>query len=299
MPQQHSACLLCGSTHFVPLPTFQHAGLQQCRDCGFVFAVQIPTVAELTAHYNTYSRNDYISPITVKRYEELLDGFEAYRKTNKIIDVGCGNGHFLKVALQRGWEVYGTEYTDEAIAQCKAKGILMQQGELNPANYATESFDVITSFEVLEHINTPHQEIKHFHTLLRQGGLVYLTTPNFNAVSKNLLKENWSVVEYPEHLSYYTPKTLRKLFEKHNFKTLEVLTTGVSIGRIQLAKSKQQVIANQEHTTSNPVNFRTEDETLRQQAESNPFIKFAKNTINFLLNTTGKGDSLKGYFVKK
>jgi 2-polyprenyl-3-methyl-5-hydroxy-6-metoxy-1,4-benzoquinol methylase len=235
----------------------------------------------------------------VKRYEELLDSFEAYRQSNKIIDVGCGNGHFLKVALQRGWEVYGTEYTDEAIAQCQAKGIKMQQGELNPKHYAPESFDIITSFEVLEHINTPHQEITNFHAILRKGGLVYLTTPNFNSVSKHLLKENWSVVEYPEHLSYYTPKTLKRLFEKHQFTTLQILTTGISIGRIQLAKSKSQTTVNQENTPVTPINFRAEDETLRQQAETNPLIKLAKNTINFILNTTGKGDSLKGYFVKK
>ncbi len=66
----------------------------------------------------------------------------------------------------------------------------MQEGKLNPKNYTDEEFDVITSFEVLEHINNPVEEIKIFHKLLRLGGLVYLTTPNFNSISRYYFKRS-------------------------------------------------------------------------------------------------------------
>jgi 2-polyprenyl-3-methyl-5-hydroxy-6-metoxy-1,4-benzoquinol methylase len=68
----------------------------------------------------------------------------------------------LEVAKRKGWEVYGTEYTDEAVAICAAKGINMIKGKLNPAHYAAESFDIITSFEVIEHINNPNEELSNF-----------------------------------------------------------------------------------------------------------------------------------------
>jgi 2-polyprenyl-3-methyl-5-hydroxy-6-metoxy-1,4-benzoquinol methylase len=150
---QFEKCLLCGSSALVDLRDYQKDKLCQCQSCSFVFAQAIPTREELEKHYEGYSRNDYLSPITIKRYNELLDYFEQFRKTGKLIDVGCGIGYFLEEAQKRGWEVYGTEYTDEAIKICEHKGIIMKKGVLNPTDFEAESFDVITSFEVLEHIN--------------------------------------------------------------------------------------------------------------------------------------------------
>ena len=99
-------------------------------------------------------------------------------------------------------------YTDIEI--CRKKGISMHKGVLNTENYEEESFDIITSFEVIEHINNPIPELKNFYKLLRKGGLVYLTTPNFNSLLRYRLKSEYNVICYPEHLSYYTPKTLKK-----------------------------------------------------------------------------------------
>ena len=123
---------------------YQTAHLCQCKDCGFVFSKQIPTENELVEHYNRYSRNDYLSPLTIKRYNELLDQFEKYRRNNKLLDVGCGVGYFLDEAQKRGWEVYGTEFTDDAFKICKEKNINMSKGVLDPKNYELEAFDVIT-----------------------------------------------------------------------------------------------------------------------------------------------------------
>ena len=124
------------------------------------------------------------------------------------------NRLFFEIASKRGWEVYGTEYTKDAINICKSKGINIQEGKLNPQNYLVEEFDVITSFEVLEHINNPIEEISNFYKILRKGGLVYLTTPNFNSVSRFYLKSDYNIITYPEHLSYYTTRTLKNYLEK-------------------------------------------------------------------------------------
>ncbi len=184
----HYNCLICQSTRLKPLDRYKETHLIECVDCGFVFVQKIPSAQELLDYYDGYGRNDYLSPITIKRYNELLDSMEEYRKTNRILDVGCGIGYFLVVAKERGWEVYGTEYTDKALEICRGKGIRMQQGELDPSHFEMESFDIITSSEVLEHINYPVEEISKFHSLLRPGGLFYLKTPNFNSLLLNLLR---------------------------------------------------------------------------------------------------------------
>lgn len=281
--------MICGSNELKTLPDFTEAHLCKCQNCGFVFSRQIPTEQELIEHYEGYGRNDYLSPITIKRYHQLLDSFEPYRKTGKILDVGCGIGYFLDVAKERGWEVYGTEYTDEAIEICSQKGISMKQGKLDPHNYDPESFDVITSFEVIEHINNPIEEITNFYSLLRKGGLVYLTTPNFNALLRYRLKAEYNVIVYPEHLSYYTPKTIKRLFKQIGFKTEKIETTGFSLTRLRTSQGS----SDQEYISET-----SDDEKLRGKFETKWYLKVAKNLINTVLTLTGKGDSLKVRFTK-
>jgi 2-polyprenyl-3-methyl-5-hydroxy-6-metoxy-1,4-benzoquinol methylase len=289
MIQSHHECLLCGSERLKPMPVFAKAHLVKCQACGFVLAGKIPTEQELIEHYKGYGRNDYLSPVTIKRYHELLDEMEPYRKHNRIMDVGCGIGYFLEVAKERGWEVFGTEFTDEAVEICRGKGISMQQGVLDVGNYDAGSFDVVASFEVLEHINNPQEEIEKFFQLLRPGGLVYLTTPNFNAFNRYYLKEKYNVITYPEHLSYYTPKTLKAVFRHAGFKTWRFKSTGLSITRIKTSQNK----SNQQYISAT-----SDDEKIRQKIEEKRVLQLAKKLVNWILTISGKGDTLKGYFVK-
>jgi 2-polyprenyl-3-methyl-5-hydroxy-6-metoxy-1,4-benzoquinol methylase len=272
------------------LKDYQKAHLCKCGACGFVFAQRIPTEQELIDYYDGYGRNDYLSPVTIKRYNELLDDMEPFRKTNKLLDVGCGIGYFLEVAKERGWEVYGTEYTDRAIEICEGKGIAMKQGKLDPSNYEPETFDVITSFEVLEHINNPVEEITNFNSLLRKGGLVYLTTPNFNSLLRHRLKDRYDVITYPEHLSYYTPSTLKKLFVNHGFNKWKIQTTGISLTRLKTSQGQ---------TSQAFISETSDDEQLRNKIEEKRYLQLAKTVVNGTLTLFGVGDSLKGWFVKK
>jgi 2-polyprenyl-3-methyl-5-hydroxy-6-metoxy-1,4-benzoquinol methylase len=289
MPEKHSGCLICGSAKLQELKGYEKDHLVKCNVCGFVFCHNIPTQQELIKHYDGYPRNNYNSPITIKRYNELLDSFESYKKTNNILDIGCGDGYFLEAAKKRGWNVYGTEFTDAAITVCSQKGILMHEGILNPDNYNNVEFDVITSFEVIEHINNPQTEIKSIKKILRSGGLFYLTTPNFNSISRTILKGKWNVIEYPEHLSYYTHKTINKLMTSDGFLRLKVETTGINISRIKESKNKG---------TDKSEGSNTEEE-LREKTETRFIYKLLKKAINSTLNLLKKGDSLKGWYLKK
>lgn len=290
------SCIICNQKQLAQLPTYAASFLCRCRNCSMVFSSVNPTPEQLENHYKGYGRNDYLSPITIKRYHEILDVFEAVRKTNRILDIGCGIGYFLDVAKSRGWEVYGTEYTDSAVTICKGKGITMHAGALNSQNYEAESFDVITSFEVIEHINTPNEEMERIYSLLRKGGYFYVTTPNFNSLLRYYLGSKYNVIGWPEHLSYYTPKTLTGLMLKHHFRKVWVRSTGISITRFLTSRSKQPTKNLEEGTEF--VSAHTDDEKLRNRLESNPLMALTKNAINFMLTIIGKGDALKGLFQK-
>ncbi|WP_086047946.1 class I SAM-dependent methyltransferase [Hugenholtzia roseola] len=312
--QEHQHCLLCGSDALKAKKGYERHHLVKCNQCGFVFIRKIPTLEELTRFYSGYGSEHFLSPITIKRYHQLLDQFEKYRKTNRILDVGCGVGHLLSVAKERGWEVYGVEFGQAACEVARKKGIEMQEGRLDAKLYPAESFDVITSIEVIEHINYPREEVAQIHTLLRKGGLFYCTTPNFNSLMRHYLKADFNVINYPEHLGYFTPKTLSQLLEKEGFSTKKVLTTGISFTRLQTSKAAQKKAQPKPTTPQKSVapntadapkkykdalNPESADEKLRQKIEGNPLLGFAKEVADELLNLTRTGHAMKGYFEKK
>lgn len=220
----------------------------------------------------------------------MLDYFERFRKNNNIIDVGCGDGYFLDEAKKRGWNVYGTEYMDSKVEFCRQKGINMSQGILDPKNYAPDFFDVIVSIEVIEHINNAREEIKNFHRMVRPGGIVYLTTPHYNSLSRRMFRGKWNIIDYPSHLSYYTKKTLKRLFNDSGFSLVRFATTGISVSRFKASLGKSSNGQNG-HSVS--------DTTIREAIEGNKFLQWGKRTANTILTIFNLGDTIKSVFVKK
>ena len=287
---KHNNCLICNNQSLKALKGYEKDYLVKCNNCGFVFSEKIPTKQEISNVYDGYGRNDYLSPITIKRYNELLDKFEKYRKTNNILDIGCGIGYFLEQAKKRGWNVYGTEYSDKSVAICREKGINIFKGSITDSDYSPEMFDVLTSFEVIEHINNPLQEIPIYKKILRKGGLFYLTTPNFNSLERYFLKEKYNAIAYPEHLSYYTPKTIKYLFTNNNFDKIKIETTGISLSRIKMSKG----VSSEQAISPN-----SSDEKMREAMEESKLLSLVKLIVNKLLTVFGVGNSLKASFVNK
>lgn len=282
-------CTICSNNNLIPIAYYPNAYLVKCTNCKFVFTKKKPTIAELSKHYTNYPRYNELSPITEKRYNELLDQFEPFRKTNNILDLGCSNGLFLECAIKKGWNVYGTEFAEECIEICKKKGIkVIKSNELH-TELKNIKFDIITSFEVIEHINNPNEEVDSIKSLLRDGGAFYFTTPNFNSISRYILKGKWNIVEYPEHLSYFTPKTIDYLLKKHEFQKKYISTTGISLSRFKQSMGKKDEIK----TTNNNT-----DEILRNKLEYNKLLFQLKKTINFTLNLFKIGDAMKGLYIK-
>lgn len=287
--EKHIQCLLCGKNKLSPVKKYVKSFLVQCNSCGFVFTQRIPTGEELQNHYKGYLSISTLSPVTEVRYNELLDYFEKFRKTNRILDVGCGNGLFLEVARKRNWEVYGTEFTSENVTRCREKNIEVFQGDITQNTFDKASFDVVVSFEVIEHINNPHYYAAAIRNLLRRGGIFYFTTPNFNALNKYILGSKWNIVEFPEHLCYFTKKTANRLLVSNGFRKEKILTTGINLHRYQSSVN--------EHTVPQE-NLETPDEKLRKKIEEKNLLKLVKSIINFFLDKTSLGDSLKGFYIR-
>ena len=265
--------------------------LHKCSDCSFVFSTEVPSETDLVKHYESnYNITSYFSPITRKRYEELLEKFEPFRKTNRILDIGCGLGFFLEVAKEKSWEVYGLELSDKGYNECVKKGIPVAKTTIENTELDPESFDVIVSIEVIEHVISPLKLITQSNRFLRKGGATYVTTPNFNSYLRMQMKEQYDVINYPTHLCYFTSKTLRKAFESNGFNTRFIKATGMSVTRVKTSKGK----SNQEYVSET-----SDDEMLRHRIESNAFLRGTKHLINSGLTSFKLGHSLKGFFIKE
>jgi 2-polyprenyl-3-methyl-5-hydroxy-6-metoxy-1,4-benzoquinol methylase len=290
-PTHHTQCLLCQSENLKPLKGYESHELVRCGQCSFCFIARIPSAQELEEFYADYHYQDpYQSPLTVQSYHRLLDTFEKYRSTNRLLDVGCGLGWFLLEARKRGWEVHGTEYAPAVVDKLRQQGITMHEGPLEGDSFQADGFDVITSFEVLEHINNPREEVAHIHRMLRTSGLFYCTTPNFNSLLRHYLRADFNVIHYPEHLTYFTRSTLRKLLRTHGFRSRGIYTHGISLTRLRGSLGNGQEKMMDEHSS---------DEQLRRRIASNLVLQWGKRAANLVLNATGTGMSLKGYFEKK
>lgn len=295
-------CLVCKSEQLKPISKYAKDHLVRCKNCGLVFCSAIPTVNELNEYYADYPRYTSISPITIKRYHEWFDFFDSYRTTNNFLDIGCSVGHLPAVGLERNWKAHGTEVDPESVTICEEKGIRMVSGFLRDHQFEKESFDVITSIEVIEHINTPLEEMELIHDLLRPGGLFFLTTPNYAALDKLIAGKNWNTIGYPEHLTLYTKKSMQRLAKATGFEVLKMETTGVSPKRmIQSRKGIEEVnkTVAPDSNAIDQINDADTDERLRQKMEGSSILGMMKKSVNFGLNLTAKGEKLKAYLIKR
>ena len=282
-------CPSCLNTGSSALTGFEAAGLEKCQGCGLVFSGKRPSREELAAHYAAYGRDDYKSPLTMLRYRQLLAGFEKFRKVNRILDVGCGQGFFMEAALEAGWEVYGTEFDEVSAAAARSEKFRVFTGDIGTVTGFPGEFDVVTSMEVIEHVDNLSDHLHQIVGLLRPGGLLYITTPNFNSLNRRILGRKWNVISYPEHLSYFSRNSLHYLLAKNGLRRIKSLTHGISPGRLVNSSRGEAMDFSKDKTM---------DEELRSSLERNAFLRFAKNAVNYLLNITSAGESLKAWYVK-
>lgn len=290
----HTTCPLTGSSDIRVLRGYERHQLVKSYPSGFVFSERIPSEEELKAHYQSYDRHLDVPELTYERYRELLRSFEPYRKKNKLFDIGCGMGDFLKVAKEMGWEVYGCEYTKSAVEACSTKGINVFLGAPDQRWLESEGMDVVTSFEVIEHLSYPRDHIRFASHLLRAGGIFYCTTPNFDALERYLFKEDYNIIGYPEHLSYFTKKTLDDLLTSEGFQRQWLKTTGISPSRIRQSLGKVDKRPDDGASAS----IGSSDDHLRNTLEENRALRLLKGVVNAGLDLTRKGNSLKGLYLK-
>jgi 2-polyprenyl-3-methyl-5-hydroxy-6-metoxy-1,4-benzoquinol methylase len=287
MSNLHTSCPVCQSTEIIRAKQFIIKNIWRCKSCSLAFFGQRASPAEIHDFYSKYPRDHYESPVTIMRYKELLQGFRVLTSGKKLIDYGCNSGFFLAVAKENGWDTVGAEISEEAREICRNRGLEVTDLEAFYNEYPPKSFDVILSSEVIEHMEFPAEFFKRAHELLKPGGILYVTTPNFDAFERKVLGDKYDIVNYPEHLCFFNKASLRKCGEQHGFTAHKITTTGFSLTRIRTSTKK----SNEKYVSQTST-----DEQIRVKTEKSFVLRLIKNALNTFLNLSNSGNSLKGWF---
>jgi len=163
-----------------------------------------------------------------KLFKHLLSFIGKPVETMSLLDVGCSSGSSLQVALDFGFGmVKGIEPAQAPAETAISNGFDVTVGFLEDARYEDSCFDVILLFEVIEHLPEPLPFIKEIRRILKPGGILLLSTGNALSWTAAILGAQWtffSMQEHGGHISFFSPRSIRKLAELTNFKLLDIQT---------------------------------------------------------------------------
>jgi 2-polyprenyl-3-methyl-5-hydroxy-6-metoxy-1,4-benzoquinol methylase len=285
------SCLICDSRELHGLPGYERDHLVACDACSFVFSNMRPSREELDKVYSGYSRDAERTEATLQKMRRTVANLKNLSEARRVLDIGCGDGEFLSLFRDLGCQVYGTEYDARTEEVCRKKGIAMLPGGVIPLlddSGLIESFDLVVFTEIIEHINNPLDVVRNISRLLRKGGILYITTPNFASLERRVLGPQWGMICYPEHISFYSPRTINHLMRKCGYQKLSLRTENVSIFRIVQFLNQRKLGAR----LTGGLDPERVAAAAQNAVQRRPGLVLAKKAINTALNATGAGTSL-------
>lgn len=198
----------------------------RCPSCGHGFS-PLDCDANVIAEWYSRSTVDitYLSDREARSRtaQHVLQRLEhLHPPKGNLLDIGASMGIFLFEASQRGWNASGIEPSTSAVQFAKnSLGLQnVQQGDLRLlATLPEESFEVVTAFDVIEHLVDPAILLRESKRLLRPGGILALTTPRFDSFLARIMGKRWYCI-FPAHLHYFSRQSLYRLLQNQGFSVL-------------------------------------------------------------------------------
>jgi 2-polyprenyl-3-methyl-5-hydroxy-6-metoxy-1,4-benzoquinol methylase len=154
-----------------------------------------------------------------------------------LLDVGCGDGYFLRFATEMGWKAEGVEPDPHAVKVARSRGLLVHEGSPERLTDREMAYDVITLNHVIEHVHDPRNLLAVCFRLLRPGGLIWVETPNLQAVGHLRYGPDWRDLDPPRHLILFNWDSLRAVLKKTGF-TMETPLPGRPMAAVTFPASE-------------------------------------------------------------
>ena len=205
-----NACPACGGS----LSPWQQVGefkLWRCSTCHSAVTVGAPAPA---AAYESSPRprlSGLARPVLARFDRARLELLGPPRGT--LLDIGAGRGRFVAAARAAGWSAEGVEPSGRGVeAAREVHGVELERASLADVS---GTYDAVSLWHVLEHLDDPDAAIAHAASLLAPGGVLVVGVPNLASVQARIGGARWFHLDLPRHRTHFTPAGLRALLERH------------------------------------------------------------------------------------
>ncbi|MFV2068796.1 MAG: class I SAM-dependent methyltransferase [Pirellulales bacterium] len=229
-------CSLCGAEGREEVFREDPFQVVRCEGCGLVYVTPrlksevLPKVYDegywtsegpKSRGYADYRSQEQLYLKTFRKRFQLIDRYKP--PPGRLLDVGCAAGFFLKVASEKGWQVEGVELSAEIASHAREEYGFQQVhvGTLESAPYEPKSFDLLTMWDVVEHVSDPSAFMELARRFLKPDGLLILETQNVRSAFAERMGSKWQHYKHLEHLYHFDPKTIQRLLDEAGFEILE------------------------------------------------------------------------------
>jgi 2-polyprenyl-3-methyl-5-hydroxy-6-metoxy-1,4-benzoquinol methylase len=209
--------------------------LVRCDNCGLVYQNPRPAEDEIGKFYPPEYELFEVEK-EKKKTSRLMQrvmqyGIEKRRRVvmrekngGALLDVGCATGIFLETMQKsQQWELKGVEISDHAASIAREqKNLDVITGTLEQAKFSDGQFDVVTLWDVLEHLHDPASNLQEIHRIMKPGGVIVLRVPNGGSLDARLFGPYWAGLEPPRHLFIFDQKTLTAFLINAGFKVKRI-----------------------------------------------------------------------------
>ncbi|MEM6795544.1 MAG: class I SAM-dependent methyltransferase [Acidobacteriota bacterium] len=227
------ACPVCDETalhHYCRVPSLfnesEFIRYERCPRCGVVFRnPRLPSQYREKKYEETPmpEKSKRLYPRNQLHYRFMMRALERHlpdSSRRRLLDFGCGAGGFMVEAHRAGYAVMGLELSKDLVAHVvKTHGFDVYQGLITDEDFKDQSFDVVISSQVFEHLVDPRGTLLELKRHLKRPALVLIELPNLTHIKERLKK---GAVMDDSHLFYFSAKSLPRMFEDAGFRVLEV-----------------------------------------------------------------------------
>lgn len=224
MPQREGweriACPVCDGSSFQHL--FDKGGepFVRCTGCSLTLINPRPAFSTIRAHYDAAYSAAYTRKAEAKIIRARKRVARIGRDSGRWLDVGCSAGFVVKAATEAGFEAFGVDIESDGIAYGRDTLGLSRLacGVLEEQHYADGHFDVISAYDVIEHVPDLNRFVAELARILAPGGVIDLGTPDIGHWRVPRALAQWNELKPSEHLYYFNRRTLGRLLARHGLR---------------------------------------------------------------------------------
>lgn len=225
-----AACPICGASEAEAFLDYNGFEITRCGGCGIVYANPVPSESELQGFYSKYAGEEgevfrphrsFTRRLKYAAFVRFIRRYFPCGKKIRMLEIGCSQGDLLAaVRDDPGFEARGIDYAVNSVEYARSIGLDAEVSDLFSKQFPDESFDLVVSIHVVEHVREPVAWLREIHRVLAKGGVVFLVTPSVSHPKARLAGKRWKYWGPPGHLWHFSPSTMRRMGEGIGLETL-------------------------------------------------------------------------------